>query len=186
MEAGVLSTSIRFFHSKLRHVASHRTFSSNECRHTLCHECNNFLVKVQEPATKMKEVNSMSNWENKRPSFLCNLLCGKDCVTNTPFAKTYHGGHEGSRYKALGATILWKFVPDTIQEWYIPLIECKLNDNSRVCCNAIFDTSWVSACTKEDPISFFVGRGKELCAFHKDIGKRTLSGLLRQLSPQYL
>ena len=36
LEAGVLSTLIRFFHSKLRHVASHRTSSNNECRHTLC------------------------------------------------------------------------------------------------------------------------------------------------------
>ena len=123
----------------------------------------------------------MSNWENTWPSFLCNLLCGKDCVTNIPFAKTYHDGNEGSRYQALGATILWKFVPDTVREWYIPLIEGKRNDDIRICCNAIVDTSWFSACTKADPSSFFVDRGEELRAFHKDIGKRTLAGLLRQL-----
>jgi hypothetical protein len=66
------------------------------------------------------------------------------------------------------------------------LIQGKRNDNIRVCRNAIVDTTWFSACTKEEPGSFFVDRGEELCAFHKDIGKRTLAGLLRQLRPKYL
>ena len=35
LEAGVLSVSVRFCHSKLHHVASHRTSSRNECRYTL-------------------------------------------------------------------------------------------------------------------------------------------------------
>ena len=53
------------------------------------------------------------------------LAVWQNRVTNIPFAKTYHDGHEGSRYQALGATILWKFVPDTVREWYILLIEGK-------------------------------------------------------------
>ena len=94
--------------------------------------------------------------------------------------------HVGSWYQAQGATILWKCVPDTVQEWYILLIEGKQNYDICVCCNAIVDTSWFSACTKADPSSFFVDRGEELRAFHKDIGKRTLAGLLRQLRPKDL
>ena len=154
---------IRFCHNKLRHVASHPTSPRNECRHILCREYHNFLVKVREPAMTKEEENSMSNWENTWPSFLCNLLCGKDCVTNIPFAKTYHDGHEGSRYQALGATILWKFVPHTVQECYIPLIEGKQNDNIRVYRNFIVDTSWFSACTNEEPVFFCRSRRGASC-----------------------
>ena len=70
----VSSSSIKALSSHLRQLRCHRT--NNGARlHTVCAECQNYLTDPSD-----------SNWKNIWPSFLWNLLSGKDASNGKFFS----------------------------------------------------------------------------------------------------
>ena len=170
----ISSTSIRKCVTKLRQIKCNT--QEDHITYTLCYHCRKFLDKIDGMDTR--ELNKISSWKYTWSSFLCNLLCGKDSSTNTSFFTTY----ENNANFPLGAKILWKCVSNKICLWYLPLIEGKLDDHLNIIVNDQVKTTY-EGCSLYTPLSYFADRGEELCKFEKDIGERTLEGLLRQPRP---
>ena len=120
----------------------------------------------------------MLNCKYTLPLFMCNFLCSKDSRKILLFA-TY----ENNDNFPLGTKILWKYIPDKIRLQYLPLIESKLNDHINVDVNDKVQTTYED-CDLYTPPSYFVDQGEESREFEKDIGERTLEGLLQQLHPR--
>ena len=123
----------------------------------LCTECHSFLIKA-----KYVKRNDRFSWSNVWPSFYWNLLTGADMNTGRQFHSTYTPEQ------------LWRFVPQTIREYWLVSIHLPLYTNS------------YRDCTLEYPASHFVDRTKDVRMFWENIKLYTFKGMLEVLDPDRL
>lgn len=98
----VNSSDIRGVHSHLRQVLAHRSVSMS-CDYTLCKECRNFLDRTLVLGEKESKA-----WKNTWPSFMWNLLSGKDRRHNGDY---FHKSYEAKK--------IWKFIPFSIRKYWM-------------------------------------------------------------------
>ena len=146
------SHKIKKVNTSLRYVQSHKSVEDAH-RLTLCDCCYRFLNA--DPSYDKDRF----KWKNIWPSFMWDLLVGKDMSTGIPFCVSYEPEH------------LWKFIPSSCRRyWLESLKEFKV----------------YKSCSIHEPKSYFVDRTLDLGEFRSNINRYDFKGFLRALDPSRL
>ena len=81
----------------------------NPVMYNLCTQCLKYTKGIQFMSESEKK--TRNSWDVSWPSFIWNLLSGRDKSTNIPFHKTYEGKD------------LWKFIPISIRGYWNDIIK---------------------------------------------------------------
>ena len=159
----VLSSSIRRFKCQLRLVLYHGVGTRLFMSYTLCKECKNYLKKLDDPLEEKEAIKHAADWKNTWPSFLWNLLSGKEVSTG----RRFHVSYEPVR--------LWRFIPGSIRQYWMDAIHDIRNEA---------DEEYYYRCTEEFPIPFFNDRTLDVKNFREVVSKREIKSLMGLLKPR--
>lgn len=132
----------------------------------LCSQCFEYLhnhVDVQRNKNRHQ-------WKNTFPSFIWNLLSGKDESTDRHFNEVYSQEY------------LWRWVPDKLRRSWMPAMSGTYRDFLRE--RTQNRVVALNSCTVSSPSSFFDDRTSELEKFRDDIRSYDSKPFLRALSPE--
>merc|ERR1711923_608825 len=158
----VSSLSIKALSSHLRQLQCTRT--NNGARvHRLCRECRNYLMDPSD-----------IEWKNTWPSFLWNLLSGKDASTGRFFHKVYDPKY------------LWKLVPQSLRPNWIGAIRGRYGvEVMQRARNNVVNVKGFAQCSIDSPEPFFIDRTTDVKSFFDDVKSYKLKRLLHCLSAEH-
>ena len=163
--------------------------TTNPVTYTLCLECHKY-TKSSHLMTP-NEKRHRSDWKYSWPSFLWNLLSGRDRSTGIPFHETYKGWE------------LWKFIPTSIRGYWVDIIKDIRYKSVRSVIDGVEEQVLVSVlenhpnnsidydtdggaygdCDMAVPEPYFVDRTEQVKHFEDEVKKFDLKSLLDVLDP---